>query len=347
MRLTIHPSAHPQIYLAGGDIFSKDSYARFDGIIIYYSRGFNGLSATTEDAVRHGSIPVPHRVHNVRRSGSTPRYVSYSVKHDLSVLADQGCQRIAMHAPNDMIQAKAAIRSAVHWLDSHPGAVESVTFVDLADDYYHCFGLDAFEQGPEKMKNPEPTGFETYFEQEFPHELARQFGIIRDKDFFPGCIVTEKPVSVDLFTARQFSVALFYTVLVPQAIAKVTGDIQDMYAFSRCADWPLMDRYSGGWMAPHVYLEDTGLASQGKQIPEWIACAEAELPYFCRLATHHILSGIRSPRKNDEIRLSHIGQKAIKAIHRELRAQLDAYTGYLHGAKEPNPYYLPDKILKG
>lgn len=342
MKLIIHPTAHPQVFFAGGDVFSKDSYNRFDGLLIC-AGGFNGLTAMTRDAVRKSTIPIPHQIHAggeyVPKKG-----IPALIHHDLDVLSGQGCKRIGVHTHHDLSRAKAAVRAVVSWLEKHPGAIETVTFVDMRDDYYNCFGLDSFVKGYKAPVNVEPTGFEFYFEQVFRNDLSEQFPLVKSGKCKNYCTVVKKPVVVEDARVVDFSVALFYTALVPQAIAKVTGDIQYMYAFSRRADWPLLDRLMAGWMAPYVYLEDTGLMPKDEQVSEWVEQAEAEYSYFCRVLTHYVLNGIQVERSADAKLLAQINTDTIKKIHREMRAQLKALVDYFHGGPMLPNYYLSDKI---
>ena len=339
MPFLIHPSAHPQLLYAKGDILNRESYARFDGLIIFIG-GFNGLTATAKNVLRNGSIPIPYRIHKPK-DGQIPENVSEILRHDLGLLFHQGCKRIGIHTWHDMKPAKTSVRSAVRWLNEHPGSVESVTFVDLEDDYYHCFGMDPLKTG-QPLFNARPTRFEKYFENGFLEDLDRQFHINWTGTDGPWCVVLKEPVNSDIAGSIDFSVSVFYTVLVPQVLAKVTGKSRYLFAFFRRAKWPAMDRLGGGFMAPYVYLSDTGLLPEGKAIDEWIACAEKECDYFWRVATYYVVNGVQPVRSVDSVRLARITSTELKAVRRELIIQVKMMADFLKGGPGIPNYYLPD-----
>lgn len=343
-KLTIHPSAHPKIFLAGGNILGKDSFEQFDGLILF-AVGFNGFHMAALRAVEGGTIPVPVRFHETRDGDYTQSVLPDIIGQDLGILSQQGCRRIGIHTMHELGLAKTSVRAALEWVNKHPEAVDAVTFVDMKDDYYNCFGMDAFGTAKVPMINPEPTDFESYFEKRFREDLGREFPVSNDAGF-PCCTVERKKVEIDMFTDQVFSVALFYLALVPQAIAKVCGNEEDMYAFCRLADWPMMSRGLGGWMAPGVYLEYTGMLPGHGDAAWWLRLAKAESGYFCRLITHYLVSGIRKPRNDDEVRLGVLTGETIKKIHREVRTYLDSFEKYLNGGPAPDNYYLPEDFRR-
>jgi hypothetical protein len=147
------------------------------------------------------------------------------------------------------------------------------------------------------------------------------------------------PLFIDVF----FSVSLFFTALVPQVVAKVTGHLEDMYDFLRVSGMPLLSRGLGGSMAPYTFLEYAGLLPENES---WFNLAREETDYFYRVLIHHVIGGIRRPVSQPEKNLSRLDGGQLKAMRQEMKKYIDSLESSMkEGSPMPN-YYLPEEILR-
>ena len=130
----LHPTTHPQIVFAGGNILGRKMLSLVDGLIIF-TGGFTGLQGLANTYEQEGRIPCPHKIYN--DAGGRLRQM---IQEDLDNLTGQGCKKISIHAPNSVNEAQEAIEMIVEWLEKHPDTLETVYFVVRRDDYFHCFG---------------------------------------------------------------------------------------------------------------------------------------------------------------------------------------------------------------
>ena len=343
--MVLHPTNHPRIVFAGGRLFSEESASLFDGILVFADR-LSGLSLTACEAESEGRIPCPYRFHlNESPWAMVPlSRIPLTIREDLDYLSAQGCRRIGIHAPNDVPRAKAALRIASDWLDAYPEGAENLFFVDANDDYYNLFGFSSFGRDS-GVCNVSPTGFETYYEGEFLNELQNRFGQFEEEDGYRMCLIERRDLrdgSQSLFTDHSFSVSLFFTALLPQALAKVTGKLEDMYDFLRVSGMPLLSRGLGGTMAPYTFLEYAGLLPGDES---WFQLAREETDYFSRVLAHHVIGGIRPPVSRQARNLSRLDGGQIRAVRREIGNYIDLLEPSVKaGSAMPN-YYLSEEIL--
>ena len=336
--LTLHPTCHPKIVFAGGDLFGRESRSRFDGYLAFAERG--AFRSYAEEVLQEHWLDCPHRVYT---QSTEPSRVRYTVQRDLGWLAQQGSRTIGIHAPEDWPRCKTALRATVDWLDAHPDAVDQVFFVDADDDYFRCFGLESFCDD-RAVCNPSPTEFEAFFEHEFPKVMKKAFGRYATGDGYQTCIVTKCDLVRKMHCESlpiDFSVGLFYTVLVPQALAKVSGVPKDLFTFAKVSHWPMMNRMMGGCMAPYTFLADTGLLPKTAQETEdWFRLARKEVEYFFRVLIHHVIGGIQPTRYR-----FHLNDQQLKAVRQEMKKYLDDLEKALQDGTAITNYYLPDEFF--
>ncbi len=345
--MNVHPTNHPRIVFAGGRLFSEECDSLFDGILVF-AEGFTGLNMTAGEAELRGRIPCPYRLHGVEnpREKVPLSRISLTVHGDLDYLSSRGCRRIGIHAPGDIPRAKVALRAAANWLEAHPDGADTLYFVDAADDYYNVFGFESFGRD-RGIHNVSPTEFESYYEHGFLGDLQNLFGGIGEEvDGYRMCFIGRRSPhdgDLPLFIDVYFSVSLFFTALVPQVVAKVTGHLEDVYDFLRVSGMPLLSRGLGGSMAPYTFLEYAGLLPENES---WFNLAREETDYFFRLLTHHVVGGIRIPVSQPEKDLSRLDGGQLKAMRQEMRLYIDSLESAVkEGSPMPN-YYLPEEILR-
>lgn len=342
--MTLHPTSHPQIVFVRGALLSRECYFRFDGLLVFPGGGFQMM---VREAVRDGRIPCPYRIHDHWITGSDG--LSQVIQDDLDYLAGEGCRRIGIHAPNNMNEAKTAVRAAVNWLKKHSKSVDTLYFVDREDDYFNYFGLDSFGRN-RSVCNPSPTDFETYFETSFEKDLENAFGPFVEVNDIRRFVVLKGDVADKLEAHSHqplfFSVGLFYATLLPQVVSKITKNIRDTDDFSKVSRLPRIDRYMGGDMAPYTVLADTGmLPKEESALSEWLRLARNEASYFSRVLKHHVIGGIQNVRKAPAIRLSRFDGATIKAMCREFKHYLDHLEFALKSGSDMPNYYLPDEVF--
>lgn len=345
--MNVHPTNHPRIIFAWGMLFSEECDSLFDGILVF-AEGFTGLNVIAGEAVLRDRIPCPYRFHGVEnpREKVPLDRISLTIRGDLDYLSAQGCRRIGIHVPNDIPRAKAALRAAADWLETHPDVVDTLCFVDANDDYYNVFGFESFGRD-RGIHNVSPTEFESYYEHEFLLDLQNLFGDIgKEADGYRMCFIGRRSPhdgDLPLFIDVYFSVSLFFTALLPQAVAKVTGHLEDMHDFLRVSGMPLLSRGLGGSMAPYTFLEYAGLLPENES---WFNLAREETDYFYRVLIHHIVGGIRKPLSLPARNLSRLDGGQIKAMRQEMKSYIDSLeTAVKEGSAMPN-YYLPEEVLR-
>ena len=358
-RLIIHKTADPRIFFAGGDLFSEECISRFDGLLGFVHGGFSPLHSAAGFAYSQGLIQCPHILHGLAPMDNKPSYsrLGHIIRRDLDTLSSQGCRRIGfIGAETDVSYAESAkecIRTVVKWMDVNPSALDSVTFVVDDDDYYYRFGMDPFQSG-KFIYNPCPTDFECWFENGFPGELEELFQVYRDS--WPpyeadDIILTDEncplPLNDNLFLpSTGFSVAVFFTVLLPQLIAKTSGNIDGISAFAKCAGWPVFHRLMAGFISPYAVLKETGLLPSPDQIEEWISLAEKESGYFISILNTLITGRIFVRPTPEAAFLSALNSRFKGEIRNNLHSYLCEVASYLRGnGPEPEWDYVKESEL--
>lgn len=340
--LILHRTNHPKIVFAGGDLLGKESLSRFDGILAFAERGAFGHY--TRDAISQGRILCPYRVHY---NSLSPREIIDSVHEDLDYLVGEGCQRIGIHAPSNVPNAQIAMQATVDWLRTHAQDIDKLYFVDAHDDYFNCFGLDSFKRS-RKVCNPSPTEFEAYYEDQFIQEMDAAFGSSIASGGIQTYFISKEDIlekSCRLALPIDFSVGFYYTILVPQVVAKVTGKLQDTYDFLKVSKMPMIHRFMAGFMDPYYILSDTGLLPKDEEeIAVWLHHAKAETEYFFRVLTHYIIGGIQTPATVPAKRLYRLNGQQIKAMRQEMKENLKRFESCLKGGPAPDNYFLSDEI---
>ena len=340
--LTLHRTAYPKIVFAGGDLFGFESLSRFDGFLAFAERGAFGWY--TRDVIKKGKIQCPYRVYF---QSFSPEEITRLVHEDLTYLVEKGCRRIGIHAPSFIPESQVALQATVDWLGTHAGDVDKLFFVDADDDYYHCFGLDSFRRG-RGVHNPSPTEFESYYEHWFTPDLEEAFGPGIMYGGIRGYVINKEDVLEKTHRSAlpvEFSIGFFYTILVPQVVAKATGRMQDTYDFLKVSKMPMIDRFMGGFMDPCHILSDTGLLPKGEEETAlWLHLAKEETEYFFRVLIHYIIGGIKTPATRPAQRLYRLNGQQIKAMRQEMKKYLKQFEDFLKGGPAPDVYYLPDEI---
>lgn len=296
MPYTSHPTVHPNIYFAGGDLFSPDSLSHFDGLLAFVYGGVLHKLASFADM--DNDIKYPHIFyggsgHRCRKP--TLRKQKGMIIRGLDDLAAKGCRNIAFHGGSVtdatyVEGARECVRTIVDWIDRHPGEIESITLVDLGDDYYFRFGhLLPWSDGHIRRYARHDSEFEWYFDKTFREEVEDRY------DIYDGLADRKLNDSVkrDLFfeTDRfNFSIGVFYMNLIPQAIAKVTMNKDIMHDFLKCAGWPEISCSFGGPMHSDVVLRNSGLFPGEEDVAEWKKAVLGELEFF-KAFTRDVIAG--------------------------------------------------------
>lgn len=190
--------------------------------------------------------------------------------------------------------------------------------------------------------------FEDYLDGQFQTDLRAWFDLDNKVGFrfdpyaamFATKEVRPQSCSSTPLSCNFFRTAVYYATLVPQAIAKVTGSMDAMYAFCRCSGWPVLCVIMGGPMAPSTELEKADLMPEdrsalGIQILEALPVIEKKV-----LDT---LSGVSADRRTKAFReLGFFAEGRLPQIVEAIRTEAEAFGT----PSESQVYYIPDCILQ-
>ena len=361
----VHETADPRIFLAGGDFFGEECLSRFDGLLGFVHGGFSPLNYNARKAFSEGLIKSPYILHGVDPIDRKPsiKILPSIIRDDLKNLTSQGCRKIGFIGAETNVSyaesAKECIRTIVKWMDRHPDALDSVTFVVDDDDYYRRFGRDPFRTGT-IIYNPNPSDFERWFEESFLDELKEWFQVDK-KSWYPfmadsiilcdeNCPLTPEnnlmSMNILFLPDTKFSVALFYMVLIPQVIAKTTGNIDGISAFAKCSGWPVVHRFMSGHISPYAVLKETGLLPDSGSVDLWVHLAEEEKHYFTSIVNTLISGRIFVPTTPESSFLSALNNRFKGEICDNLSSYVKAMIAYLRGdGPEPEMDYVREEDL--
>lgn len=358
MALNNHSTCYPGIFFGGGDLFHPDFLSNFDGVLAFVYGGFSPLHS---DAIL-AKIPYPNVLygaeHNSGYHKPRLREIPNKVWVGLDRLTSNGCRNIGFHGAEVsdgyyVDGARICLRSICEWIERNPGRLDRVTLVDLNDDYYQRFGEAGFllkrgivTVGPENQ-------FEEYFESVFQNGLSNLVILLESADYqyHPYVAMSDQfrwSVTDSIFNEDPLfsSVSAFYISLIPQVIAKVTGKMTAMYAFSRCAQWPLVLCGLGGHMSPYEIMRETDALPSDDMKKEWAEIADREVDYFSGIAKSIILSYLWNPDPTAYMDLREQSQQYIDRIVSEIRSEVSCYVSFFLGGSKPANYYIEEQSLE-
>ena len=353
-----HETFYPRIFFGGGDLFSDRWLAEFDGLLAFVYGGFSPLHSEASFAVADNRIPYPHILYGIDTSNRlkpTLARVPGMVWRGLDELTAKGCRRIGFHGAETtnayyVDGARTCLRAICEWMEAHPDKIDSITLVDAGDDYFRRFGKAEFlaKRGVITLEATNP--FEHYFEYEFPKELRRVFKTHRGIDFpyqpeMTATFGNQASALPERFRKTFFSVAAFYTFLIPQALTKVTEKMDAMYAFARCAGWPLCTCGLGGFMSPLTIMTESGLLPEGADIESWIRIARKELSYFCEITGNILKTNLWNPVRPAYQDLRELTHAHIPAIRDEISRQVEEYAAHFQEGRSLDNYYIHEEDL--
>lgn len=338
MPFSVHSTVHPNIAFAGGDLFSKECLSNFDGLLAFVSGGFSPLHSLACFADMEGDIKYPHILYGgpgERNCKPTLYKQKGLIIKGLDELTSKGCRHIAFHggsvADATYVEgARECIRAIVYWISRNPGKVDNITLVDLGDDYYLRFGrLLPWVDGSIRRYVGHGSEFESYFDTRFKNDVDKYYDIcngLADRKI-------KGSATADLnFDKFNFSIGVFYMNLIPQAIGKVTMDVNIMHDFLKCAGWPEISCGTGGLMHSDAVLRDSGLFPVEDHISSWKKTVLDELEFF-KAYTRDVLAGdIWLPPCTESKRLikasSSFAEQSINEIHQLVYDYIDClYVG--------------------
>ena len=355
MTLQQHSTAYNGIYFAGGDLFSEDILACFDGILGFVYGGFSPLHFSATYALCQG-YNKPYVLYGAEHNPSRNvkpqlKDVPRMVWRGLDKLAANGCRKIGFHGAETtdayyVDGARESLCTICEWMEAHPNVIKSVTLVDTGDDYRLRFGNADFLVRRGTFTIPPTTPFEYYLTCKFTEELHNIFDIATSDDY-PFCPPTALLRKINpIFDNSsptdhtELSVAVFFITLIPQIIAKLTGKLYGLYAFARCADWPVIFCGLGGIMSPYTILSDSGLLPADGAA--WAAMAREEASFFEQTTRNVILAYLWKPAPETYPFLREIAQRQIGEIVEEIHRQVDIYTKHFLGGPQPDGYYIEE-----
>ena len=360
MALRTHSTCYPGIYFGGGNLFRVETLSHFDGLLAFVYGGFSPLHSDACSALMEDRIPYPHILYGADPDLSSRkpnlRMIPKLVWKGLDRLSSAGCRSIGFHGAEVVDDyyvdgARTCLRAICEWIDRNPGKIDRIVLVDAGDDYYHRFGDAKFliKRGIVTINPKNP--FEEFFERDFMETISDMAPKMESDEFpyKPFMAISEMfrwpgggLQAYDLFNTEPIfsSVSAFYVSLIPQVIAKVTGKMAGMYAFSRCAQWPLVLCGLGGHMSPFEIMKETFALPDDNMREQWAEIIEEEFDYFTQITKSIILAYLWSPDPIAYKDLREIAQPHLEGILSELRRETSRYISFSQGGPCPNNYYI-------
>ena len=137
------------LYYAQGDIFDYKG-GGFDAIIVFIEGGFSGINTeywTREKELADSPVMViPFNGSSPQKARITLNDIHRLVFMTLDAAAQHGKKNIGFHGiraedADDYTGAEYTIKAVAEWLSMKPGAVESVTLVDMRNCYKEHFDI--------------------------------------------------------------------------------------------------------------------------------------------------------------------------------------------------------------
>lgn len=197
--------------------------------------------------------------------------------------------------------------------------------------------------------------FKDYYATSFSKDLAKWFKIdnhFGDKKlgfigFADGHNVPNRPSRCSEVDEYGFSVACFYTFLVPQIVALSTECFEAFYLFSQASGWPILSCGLGGFMSPAQILMEADLEPHSNERARYISMLKAVEEYFIQ-DVKKFLAGNDSNLNGEAYgRLCELSQGKAEKIAQGISEQVDAYVSYLKGESKFQGYLMPQEFIYG
>lgn len=197
--------------------------------------------------------------------------------------------------------------------------------------------------------------FQDYYTTTFSSDLSKWFEIKKQfggmvVNFIPhadGRYVPNRPSRCSEVDEYGFSVACFYTFLVPQIVALSTECFDSFFLFSQASGWPVLSCGMGGFMSPAQILKEADLEPYSNERSRYISMLKAVEEYFIQ-DVKKFLAG-KDPNLDGEAyeRLCELAQGKIEKITQGISEQVDAYVSYLKGESKYQGYLMSQKFMSG
>lgn len=145
-----------------------------------------------------------------------------------------------------------------------------------------------------------------------------------------------------------FSIACFYTDLIPQVISKVTNNSDGKYLFAQSSGWPIISCGMGGIMSPAQVLKEAKLEPYPEERDKYYPMLQMLLRFFQNEVKDFLQGTALNLDNKSYTRLCELSNGKVNAILSEIEVQTANYVSFLKGEIDHfEMYMLNDYQLYG
>lgn len=197
--------------------------------------------------------------------------------------------------------------------------------------------------------------FISYYTTSFSRDLSRWFEIKKNFDgkaigFIPEAarnLASERSQRCSEVDEYGFSIACFYTFLIPQVVALAAGTMDAFYLFSQASGWPILSCGLGGFMSPAAILREASLEPYPNERKFYISMMKSVKNYFVYEIEKFLAGNDANLDFNAYGRLCELSHGKIEEISKNISKQVDAYVSYLEKESEYPDYLMSAEFMYG
>jgi len=193
------------------------------------------------------------------------------------------------------------------------------------------------------------TEFKQYHYERFSQDLGNWFKIVRGFGGKPinfiaqanGHFVPHRPpkCSDSLFHEYCFSVACFFTFLIPQIIAEKKEAEPLFYDYALASGWPILSCGMGGFSSAARIIYESDLAPNKDELVDYCCILSVAEEYFINEVREFLAGNEESLNKESYLRLCENTKGRIDEICEQIRFRTDEYRRSLSG-ESPYEFHL-------
>ncbi|MCQ2097819.1 MAG: hypothetical protein MJY87_07760 [Fibrobacter sp.] len=191
--------------------------------------------------------------------------------------------------------------------------------------------------------------FVSYYTKNFSSDLEKWFSIERNHgdykvSFIPhadGHFNPNRPAKCSEVDEYGFSVACFFTFLIPQVVALASGTMKTFYLFSKASGWPLLSCGMGGFMSPAQILKEAALEPFSNERKRYIPMLKTAENYFIQEIKKFLAGNDANLDHAVYANLCELTQGKSEEISKKITEQVDLYIAYLQGERNFEAHLMP------
>ena len=187
--------------------------------------------------------------------------------------------------------------------------------------------------------------FKQYHYERFSQDFGNWFKIVRGFGGKPVNFVWQAEGSRDLqrpakcsnslFHEYCFSVACFFTSLIPQIIAEKEDGEKLFYDYALASGWPIINCGNGGLLSAVQVVFEAGLLPNGDELDDYGRILEAAEIYFSNDVRSFLAGGENTLNSESYLRLCENVKDRIDEICGQIHSRTEEY---LNALKDGTPY---------